>query len=436
MPSLPIPPMVYHPRALVVLNVLLDDQIPGSPGTPVAYTVIPTDASWSNNSARKANTAQVELNYRDFPMDPRALKGIALSIHVEDVFVPSLPPFASIVNRRFVGIVDTPETDLGEDGETVRLTCRDYTGIWLDTKLGNFPPISLLQPLGAIVEALRLLITPLILPAVFTSPASYFLIPGMTKGKTVLTPGKDQSAWDILSELTQIYGLLPVFEGDVLTIRTATRSSVNVRSMIYGQNVSRLSFKRDMSQEPRTKVVVIKSWDPVLGIAVSGKWIPPGALTRTKVGEKGVTKISGEEVIYQVVGSYTPADLIVLAKRIYDEQATQQIEGTMETREMMDSTFLPLTGLGNSDVLLIHLGRDLQSGISGMSPPEAIAFLSNIARPNSLSPIVAAALVAAWAKAGQAAVTFYVREAHHSWNVDQGYTLKVDFINFLIGQGL
>ena len=438
--GLPVPPKVYHPRAVVVISALLDDQIPGSAGIPVTYQAIPRRAEWSRNSARKADTAMVELDFRDFPLDPRMLRDVLVQVHAQDVFVPQRPPVPTRGNLRFIGLVDTPETKLGESGESVTFQCRDYTGIWLDTKLGFgapplAPPISLLQPLQTIVESLRLLVTPLLPPVVFTDPSSASFVPGRTKGKTLLTVGKDQSAWDILSELCQLYGLLPVFELDALTIRTATRTGAQVRSLIYGQNVSRLSFKRSLTRSPKTRRIAVNAWNPILGIPVRGVFEPPGARA-PKLGESGASKIKLVEVSYNVIGNYTAPELIILAKRIYDEQATQEIEGEIETRELVDSTELSLLGLANGDTMFIRLGRELQTSIEGMGPAEAVAFLSSVARPNALPPVVAQALVMAWTTAGKVAVSFYIREATHTWSHDRGYSLRATFVNFLIGQGI
>ncbi len=434
---LPIPPKVYHPRALVVMSAVLDDQIPVSPGIPATWQAIPRSVEWVRDTARKADTATIELDMRDFPIDPRSLKGIQVSIHVEDALAVSLPMVASLLNKRFVGLVDEPESTLDDGGEKVRFTCRDFTGIWLDTKLVHLPPISLLQPLVAIVEQLRIRVTPLILPAVFLDPAAAAFVPGVTKGKTVLTPAKGESAWDVLSRLLQIYGLLPVFDLDVLTIRSATRVGINRRSLVYGQNVSSLSFRRSLTKAPKSRRITVHAWNPVLGVPVVGFFQPPNL--GSTVSTKGTPTVKITEVAYNIIGNYTPADLILIAKRIYDEQATQVIEGDVETKEMVDSFPIigrPLLGLANGDTLEIRLGRDLQSSIEGMSPPEAVLFLSNPVRPNSINPAAAIALVQAWTVAGVLAVTFYVKSVTHSWDVDQGYTMRASFVNFLLGQGV
>lgn len=437
MSVLPIPPKVYRPRCVVIVGAQLDDQIPASPGVPATWQSIPRKVSWQRNSARKADTATVELDMRDFPLDPRMLKGLLVTIHVEDALDPDLPMVATPLNKRFVGLVDSPESKLNNEGDIVTFDCRDFTGIWLDTKLLAQSVISLTQPLSAIVEQLRVLVTPLILPAIFTDPAAAAFVPGVTKGKVNMTVGKDESAWDLLSRLLQLYGLLPVFDLDVLTIRTASRVGLNKRILTYGQNVTSLTFKRNLTREPKSRRITVHAWNPVLGVPVVGFFQPPEA--RIKLNTKGPPKFKVTEVAYNVIGNYNVAELSLIAKRIYDEQATQQVEGTVETREMVDG-FLPLgrplLGLANGDTLTIRLGRDLMSTIQGMSPPEAAAFLSNPVRPNSLNPLAAAALVQAWTTAGVLAVTFYVRDADHSWSADEGYTMSATFINFLIGQGV
>lgn len=437
MAVLPIPPKVYHPRAVVLVSAILDDHIPGSPGIPATWPMIPRSVTWTNTSARKANSASVELDFRDFPLDPRMLKDVLVTIHAEDALDPSLPLIPTPLNKRFVGLVDKPETKMDDGGEVVSFDCRDYTGIWLDTKMPTAPPISLLLPLSAIVEAIKLLVTPLLPPVLFLDPAAAALVPGVTKGKTLLTVGKGDTAWDVLTKLCALYALVPVFDVDVLTIRSATRFGINRRKLVYGQNVESLSFRRDLTSEPATKKVVVNCWNPVLGIPVQGFY--PAVVVRTKMKTKGIPQVSLDEVTYNVHGNYSIAELILIAKRIYDEQATQEVEGELTTKEMADSTFplgLGLLGLSNGDTLDVRLGRDLHSSIAGMSPPEAIAFLSNPLKTNSLNPVAAAALVQAWTTAGVLAVSFYVREAVHTWDRDGGYNLNVSFINFLLGQGI
>jgi hypothetical protein len=433
-------PKVFHPRALVVVSAILDDQNPASPGVSSTWTAIPKMVQYRKNSARKADTARVELDYRDFPLDPRMIKDVLMSLHVEDALDPRLPMVATALNKRFVGLVDKPETTLSNSGDRVVFEARDYTGIWLDRKLSNAEILTLspLTPLSTLVEQIRVLVTPAIPPVVFTDPTTAPLVPGILMGKTAFSPNKKApTAWDFLSTLLGRFGLVPVFDVDILTVRTATRFAPSLLAMIYGENVERLMFRRSATKEPKTRKIVVNAWDPVKGVPVQGVYIPPGAV-RIKKGANNAIRGTLDEISYNVEGSYTPEDLIIIAKRIYDEQATEQVEGDLETKDMRDA-FLPLgaslLGASNGDVLAVGLGPDLQSSIAGMSAAEAVAFLGNPIRPNSVNPVAAAALVQAWTLAGKLAATFYVKEATHTWERDGGYSLKISFLNFVIGQG-
>src|SRR5690606_16474618 len=93
-------------------------------------------------------------------------------------------------------------------------------------------------------------------------------------------------------------------------------------------------------------------------------------------------------------------------------------------------------GLGNGDTLVLSVDPGLAAGIDAMTPPEAIAYLSNPFRQNNLTPDVAALVVAAYQQAKTLDTTFYVKEAVHRWDREDGYKLTVKFINFVFGAGL
>lgn len=439
--ALPIPPKLFHPRALVVLNVILDDQIPGSPGVTVAYNAVPRSCEVKRNTARKADTAQVVLDYRDFPMDPRGIRDVRLTVHIEDSLTPQALLIPTRLNLRFQGLVDRHEVTLGPDEEVVTLEARDFTGIWLDRRWPSDPVLDQILLTGltlqAVVEAMRLRVTPLILPTVFLDPTTAALMPTRFVGKTQFTAGKDDDAWTVLSKLLANFGLVPVFDRDILTVRTASTKGLNVAAFVYGQNVSRLMFRRSLSKGPSSRRIVIHSWDPIKGRALTGGFplINDPRVARFKMNEKGVGTLKITNVEYNVEGQYTPLTIGLLAEKVYNEQAQQEIEGDLETRDLTDTSNIPgkLLAIANGDTLLVRLGRELRASIEGLSPAEAIALLSDPTKPNTLNPAVAAALVQAWTTTQAVAVTFYVREASHTWDREQGYKLSITFINFLLG---
>lgn len=445
-----LPSRLYHPRALVVLTVILDDQVVVSPGAPITFQAVPRSVDIKRNSARKCDEATIELDYGDFPLDPRTLRAVHVAVHIEDALDVSLPMFASRLNLRFVGNVDEPEMMLGPDRETVRLTCRDYTAIYLGRDWRHvalplpvpgraLPAKVIATPPGvnlyAIVEAIRAMVTPDTLPTGIFDEAPTIAIPYLATGRQTWAPAeKDANAWDVLCGLCDLHGLVPSWDLDVLSIRSASAAGFGTAFMIYGQNVSKLTFKRALQSTPERKPVEVIAWNPALGQSFTSGPQPPTALAPPLTTETGVPKPSATRVVqYHVEGAYTVPDLISLALGIYQESARGKLAGELETADMSDALLIPLLGLKNGDRISIRLAPDIASNIAGMSAAEAFAFLANPMRGAAMNPAAAAALVQAWTVANTLSVTFYVTEAHHKWDRDGGYRLTIRFSDFVLG---
>lgn len=448
MPALPLPPRIYYPRCLVALSCLFDDQVPASPGQFATFTAIPRSCDVRRNSARKADECTLELDYRDFPLDPRLLKDVLISVHIDDVPSDDIPIFPSRLNLRFIGRVDVPETELGASSQTVKFSARDYTGIWLDyrwpqaTKPPGAPAAvpSLPTPpgttLGALIELMRLQVTPLIAPAVFTDPVAAALDVHLRTGRNVFVSDDDDNAWDVLSALCERFGLVPVFELDILTIRTPTLASARSALLIYGQNVETLRFSRDLKQN-RSKQVLLRAWNPVLGLSLEASYPLPGSPDYslvTRLSEAKVPKTSIQQVQYNVEGNYTVVELALLAQRLWTELAQNQVVGELETKEMADLLFGDsLLPLANGDILVCKLGTEDLASIASMSAAEAIAFLADPTKQGAMNPAAALALVNAWQAAQALSITFYITETAHKWDRDTGYQLTVRFRDFVLG---
>lgn len=428
----PIPPKVFYPRAVARLQVLFDDQVGGV--TPAAFDAIPRTVDVRRNTARKADTCRVELDYRDFPLDPRLLKDVLIAVHIESVLDPLVDIIPTRLNLRFIGRVDEPHVTLGPDQETVRLEARDFTEAFTGFRWGATPiPTPPGTTLQAVVELIRAAVVPETVPTVFNDLAAAAAQVGERTGRSVFTPEDDDSAWDVMIKVCDLFGLVPVWDLDVLTVRTAAQAGIGSAFMIYGQNVESLKFSRNLKQK-KAKQVKIVAWNPVLGASLEAVYpVNPADVGTTRISAQGTPKVTVEQVQYNVEGPYDPVTLGVLAQRVYAELAQSQLIGTLETRDMRDVFEAPIVGLKNGDLLICKLGPEVQASIESMSPPEAIAFLSNPVRPNALNPGAAAALVAAWMTVQQLAVQFYVTEAHHRWDRDNGYSLEIGFREFVLG---
>jgi hypothetical protein len=439
------PPAIYYPRCVVVLSCLFDDQV-GGPGTPATFPAIPLSVEVNRNSARKADTCRLELDYRDFPLDPRIVQDIIVEVHMEDVRDGTAPLVPLRTNLRFIGRVDVPSTELGSNSQTVSMEARDYTGIWLDFRWPqtesvegvDFPTLP--TPPGitlqAVVELMKARVTPVLGPVVFTDPKAAASDVYLRTGRTTFISEDDDTAWDVLSALCDLWGLVPVFELDVLTIRTPTEPSTRSALLIYGQNVESLKFSRNLKQNKR-KQVLIKCWNPVLGVAIDAEWpLPthPDYNLVSRLSEAKVPVQTVQRVQYHIEGNYTDIDLSQIAQRVYTELSQNQVEGELETREMRDLIFGDsLLGLANGDLLICKLGTEDLASIASMSAAQAIAFLADFAKPGRMNPAAALALVDAWTAAQALSIKFYITETTHRWDRDEGYQLTVRFRDFVLG---
>lgn len=448
-----LPPRYYYPRCLAVIGLVLEDQIPGSPGVPLppTYTVIPRHAEVLRNDARTADTCSLELDYRDFPFDPRAIRGAHVSVHVDDVLDPTFPLIPNPLNARFIGILDDMEANHEGDGERVTLRCRDYTSLAIDLKwaalLQQAPapalpvPWPITGPLSAVIEAIRALVWPLTKPAIFLDPSVPAQSLALKMGRTTWTARADDTVWDVLTDMCAVFGQVPVWNLDQLEIRPPAFPKVAAATFIYGQNLEKLVFKKDYRNK-KAKPIKVVAWNPTLGVAVEAQYPPLGDPRAKKFRQQaGVGGVAGgggaatptgrtEYLQYSVEGNYTPVDLLAIAIGLYNE-SQQETTGSLETCDLSDLAFLPLLGLSNGDPISVTLWPEVMASIESMTPPEAIAFLADPFRPNSLSPPVAAALVDVWTKAQTLQILWHVKSSLLTWDAEDGVKLKIDFENYL-----
>lgn len=440
--------MLYYPSTTAVLSVLFRGEVKTS-----TIQAVPREVNWTRNTARKADTARLTLDYRDFPIDPRIVEDIVLEVHGGNVTFPGEPIVPGPDNLRFIGLVDEPETTWDDADRKVTFRARDYTGVWLDFKWPSDRKIETPKgvTLGDIVLDLFETVTPNLNGPVYTDDATQDLQPFAVTGRKVFTPDKDASnAWDLLCAICELFGLVPVFDLDTLVIRTPAEVRGGTVAMMWGSNVSRLMFRRNLKQ-PARKQVVVKAWNPVAARVLEARH-PSDA-------EAGVTRLTGannkpsttiNRVQYNVEGPYDQAQLDRLAAIVYAELAQQQLTGEIETRELTDLDGADLMSLANGDRLRLTLDTSDQLEIATMPASQAVEYLTDRARPGAMTREVAETLIAARdgltglaaraGQAGQVAVRagqvgggdeWYVLEADHTWSED-GYHVRIGFTEFVL----
>jgi len=101
--------------------------------------------------------------------------------------------------------------------------------------------------------------------------------------------GEKMSAWDHITDTVRGLGLLPVMRGfDLLLIEPRTLySTEGVRRMVYGRNLSDLSFKRRMGGV-KTPTIEVRSYDPERGRTLWARYPTAPAYTVTQAARPAV----------------------------------------------------------------------------------------------------------------------------------------------------
>lgn len=416
----------YHPRAVVLLDALVED-FSGGNGQLLSFYAIPRSVEWKANDHREADTFRLEVDYNDLPLDPRLLRSVRVAIFVADAPGDVREIATDRRNLRFLGFADEPSQSFGEGGETVTLTGRDYTGPLLDMPWTG-ESVRIDRPLDAVVRELVASV-PGMEALVVEADAAPVL--STILGRSEWAPPDKADTWSVIVELCGVAGFTAQVRLDRLQISAPGRAGVASRRFVYGENVASLELRRNLHNAKR-KQVEVKCWDdqarelrvatwPTSPIVLSSK------VSTTKTGKVRQTQDTAPIISWYVAGSWTVQQLRDLAKSIFDNAVRSEIEGTLETRDLDDLDGLDLLGLQNADEIELRLARgDLQS-VQGMSEAEAARHIARFVDDDR----VAATLARAWVQADTLRPVFYVRAASHRWSADGGYQLSIDLQNFV-----
>ncbi|MEL6347807.1 MAG: hypothetical protein AAFV53_32175 [Myxococcota bacterium] len=422
----------YYPRCEAFLEVLIEDFGEASDVEILSLYAVPRSAEWIRDHHRSADTFSMELDYRDLPLDPRAVRAIRVLLLCGDVGSASGRLNLDNSDQQvFFGYVDEPETSLSASGEIVTLSGRDYTALFLDHTWSGGAidvSVSLLDVVNRILQQ-----TPgaSSMPVAFSEATQNIVISSITE-KRLWTPQPGDDTWTVLVNLCAVVGVLPRIELDTLYISTPDDFGDEGVSFLYGRDVERLSYRRKFN-EARTQQIRVVCWDPVNRETREVLYPVEPIITRKTVPTQGKATVeTAPQVRYPITGSYTEEQLSKIARGFYEEAARQQIEGRLSTRELSDVDGTPLPILSNGDRLEVRLGANLPN-LAGLSDAEAIRVLTGARW--GLSETVASALVRVWRQADSLASIFYVRTARHNWSISEGYKVELDFINYITAVG-
>ncbi len=219
--------------------------------------LVPRSASVDLPGYRQAGTFNVDLEFRDLPLDPRVIRSMAVAIHLDAVpasdFGVGMTQFRPTGRRPSViettpdniliaGLADTITTAHNSSGSTVHFEGRDLRGILLDTPISSetLKSIDLQKPIDQVVAHIVQDLHPQgggvevsvnasewpngVVPSPYTfNDATRVNVNALGGALRPTAKGEVQqvSFWDLITTYCFFVGGVPHFVGSVLRIRPA-----------------------------------------------------------------------------------------------------------------------------------------------------------------------------------------------------------------------
>jgi len=466
---------VYYPQAAITLRVRWETF--GDENDPLLskQTVIrvnPRQLTVNINDYTEADKFSCEIDYKNFPFDPRSLRSIGVTIHVQDM--GSL--FDRDGNRTrlepsqdeilFLGFVDEETIRFDDSSRTVKFSGRDFTSLLVDQPYFTQSqkgfeqegrakgPLLLRRPVDLIISDLLSELpqtqdievvnrTGEDLPVLAKDAKDHEKTSGQRNTK------KKESYWDAIQSLARSVGLIAYIELDklIITKPRALYDATQAKQFIFGKNLKKLSYKRKVGRVQEFNVAVRAfDFDNKQMILVKIPEQASDAFAR-RIGvlqqEVKLTKLDtrGKEVeaepapylSFLVPNVKSFEQLQAIGESVFEELGRQQLEGEMETKDMIVS-FGTEQNPVEFDVTKLRIGTPLRIEIDDERDLKKIRRLeSNEARTNYLIQRgyrndVARALAVAL---GRFNPIFYTKAVEFQFDSENGFSTRVDFLNFI-----
>lgn len=448
----------YYPQAAVILKIIFED-FEGNTDTADLKTihtiqVIARSVTVSVNDYTKADTFNCEIDYKNFPFDPRCIRACGVTICIEDMksvfkngselntIVPSED------NTVLHGFADEDSINFDDDHRVVRLEGRDFTGLLLDLKAPSEPqPTD--QPLDILIlnifkanESLAALKVDNRTGSPLPTLAQF--APNFTPQTAKKNPKPNENYWDLIQEYVSRAALIGYIEIDTFVISKpqVLYGNEQTKQFIYGVNLNSLEFKRKLG---RKKGFNIKTISLDLKTKETVQALIPKESTEEWSDSIGIEQ---EEIMIPQIGSDgSPADpkvapymtfrfpdmtktqLIQTGQKIFEEVGRQQIEGSLTTKELEvieqgDACF-NATDFRVGTPIEILIDQDDLDEISHLKDVnDRVTFL----KARCYAPAVAQALAETL---GRFHSKFYTKAAHFTVDQESGFKMKLDFVNFI-----
>lgn len=438
--------------------------------------VTPKRVEVNINNYKEADTFNCDLDYKNFPFDPRSIRAIGVSIYMQDMkrLVDDTGKPTRIVpspdNLVFVGFADEETIKMDDNAGLVSFSGRDYTSLLLDRAFvdrnGVAPTIDLSVPLDKAIQ--RLLSELPETQAIEVKNRTGETLPTIAKYAPDYSPlaasknvDKKDKYWEVIQDLVSRAALVAYIELDKLVI-TSPRvlyGATKAKQLIYGKNLKSLEFKRKLGRVKgyniqvqslnyqKKEVLTAKIPEQASQEFIAATGIPREAVKIPKPSSNGqITQEPAPYLAFNVPNIADQNQLIKIGEKIFEEVSRQEIEGQAVTKDMMLSE-ITANEAGHaqvgpkSDAVRSTTGFDIFK-IRNATPIaifvdwedlQAISQLRDSAQrrryleEHAFAPKVAAALADV---IGKQPNVFYTRSVKFSMDSD-GFSCEIDFINYV-----
>lgn len=470
----------------------------------VVFQVLPEMVKVRRNGIKDADTAKITIDFRDVPVDPRVVRACLVSVAMGTVEADEWEAgqqgkrredgtLRSLVDREpgqelkfnsstvFVGFVDEWLANFSEDGDTIRLECRDVGALLRDEPLPAGVGIDLTLPID---QGVRELINrfpssrgldvrygtptdpddPLNTFAPETAPVPADTLSPVQKSRKGRAArgkkrGKKQKVWDHVLDVCQRLGLVPMLRGFTLFLmqpRVLFASFAGARKMVLGRNIQTLTFARKLGGVT-SDTIEVRCPDPRIGRTRWARYPvldgepSSGILGKTGSPQPVVSRASrvspngtaDERIqVYTVRGVNDLARLEEVARSTFEEIGRQEIEGSLSTEDI-ESFETRVQG----DLLLLQPGEPVTIQVAPVGDEDSPVPAGNLQRLQGQSVALRAAYLESLGIAPQTAQklavaqeqvelvsTFRAGHVNLEWDQDDGVHLDFDFHNFVIAR--
>lgn len=387
-----------------------------------AIQIVPLNAAVHLNPYSEADECKLRFDYSAFPFNPQIARAVRVGVHmgnvpsVDAVFEPSQ------YNTLFLGHADDGDWEPGEDN-TINLNCRDHTSLLLDETWSG-AQVDLRKPLDEIVRAVldsSPATKPMRLELRGLAEAPVLAAGRGDAGGEGLAAKKTEKVWDVIARLMHEAGLIAYVELDSLVIAPAQTVSTDTSApaFVYGGNLERLRIEKDISGRT-VQNIMVRAWDPTTRTTLEAFYPTPKREDLTGDALPKQTKFE----VYTLANVRDQAHLKQVAERIWRRKSEQEVTLELETKEMTWMESGDLLRLRAGHPVRVTISEDERRFLDAQGFDERIYYLLDRGYEFDVANSIAAAYD------GPAPI-YQVREATHTFDHQNGYSLRLQCGNYI-----